>query len=95
VWYSIRWDGYRCRTARRRRAGNLMRAKGSVKTAPACAMDASKSGTTLRPAPSEDLPEHPSDLGVELVPADDLTKRPRHVIQTEARLVGPEWAPAD
>jgi hypothetical protein len=72
-----------------------MRAKGSVKTAPACAMDASKSGTTLRPAPSKDLPEHPSDLGVELVPADDLTKRPRHVIQTEARLVGPEWAPAD
>jgi hypothetical protein len=85
VWYSIRWNGYRCRTARRRRAGNLMRAKGSVKTAPTCAMDASKSGTTLRPAPSEDLPEHPSDLGVELVPADDLTKRrPGHVIQTEA-----------
>ena len=40
--------------------------------------------------------EHPSDLGVELVPADDLTKRrPGHVIQTETRLVGPEWAPAD
>jgi len=89
VWYSIRWDGYRCRTARRRRAGNLMRATSSVKTAPTCAMDASKSGTTLRPAPSEDLPEHPSDLGVELVPADDLTKRrPGHVIQTKTRLLG-------
>jgi hypothetical protein len=89
VWYSIRWDGCRCRTARRRRAGNLMRAKGSVKTAPTCAMGASKSGPTLRPAPSEDLPEHPSDLGVEHVPADDLTKRrPGHVIQTETRLVG-------
>jgi hypothetical protein len=56
VWYSIRWDGYRCRTARRRRAGNLMRATSSVKTAPTCAMDASKPGTTLRPAPLEDLP---------------------------------------
>ena len=90
MWYSIRWEGYRCRTARRRRAGNLMRAKGSVKTAPTCAMDASKSGTTLRPAPPENLPEHSSDLGVELVPADDLTKRrPGHVIQTETRLVGP------
>jgi hypothetical protein len=54
VWYSIRGDGYRCRTAHRRRAGNLMRATGSVKTAVTCAIDASISDDATEGAPEPD-----------------------------------------